>query len=241
MEKIVRKILLADKTTVSSVWAVPSGFRSGHSDALVLAHGAGNDMNSDFISFMHNAFSKGGLLTVKFNFPYMEVGRKAPDSPQRLEGTWRTILEQIRKSQDLQPRQVFAGGKSLGGRIASQVVSQGDHVDGLVLFGYPLHPPGRPAKLRISHFNKLDCPILFIEGTRDPFCQLGLLERALAKMSVPASVHTIEDGDHSFRLPRRSGRTEREVWEEIVSVVMKWIHERSNDVRAQATPVPADE
>lgn len=231
MEKTVRKILLADKTAVSSVWAVPSDFRSGHSDALVLAHGAGSDMNSDFISFVHNEFAKNGLLTVKFNFPYMEVGRKAPDSPQRLESTWRAVLQQIRKSKDLQPGQLFAGGKSLGGRIASQVVSQGDNVDGLVFFGYPLHPPGRPAKLRIAHFSKLTCPILFIEGSRDPFCELSLLERALAKVSAPTAVYTIEDGDHSFRLPKRSGRTERDVWKEIVSVVTEWIREQRHKDR----------
>lgn len=229
MEKIVRKILLADKTAVSSVWAVPSDFRSGRSDALVLAHGAGNDMNSNFVSFVHNEFAKSGLLTVKFNFPYMEVGRKAPDSPQRLESTWRTVLQQIHKSKDLQPRQLFAGGKSLGGRIASQVASQGEAVDGLIFFGYPLHPPGRPAKLRIAHFNKLTCPTLFIEGSRDPFCELPLLERALTKISAPSTVYTIEDGDHSFRLPKRSGRTEREVWMEIISVVTKWIREQSDN------------
>ena len=207
---------------VSSVWASPE---SNCRAAVILAHGAGSDMNNPFLSLVHEALAQQGFLSIKFNFLYKELGRKAPDPTARLERTYRRVLRTVRqeKGKDLP---VFLGGKSMGGRIASHLAAQGAPVHGLVFLGYPLHPPGRTDRLRSEHFGSIPCPLLFIEGTRDPFCRLDLLERAMEKIPVRTDLHIIQDGDHSFNVPKRSGRQQREVWDEIVSVVATWLRKQ---------------
>ena len=182
-------------------------------------------MNNPFLSLVHEALAQQGFLSIKFNFLYKELGRKAPDPTARLERTYRRVLRTVRqeKGKDLP---VFLGGKSMGGRIASHLAAQGAPVHGLVFLGYPLHPPGRTDRLRSEHFGSIPCPLLFIEGTRDPFCRLDLLERAMEKIPVRTDLHIIQDGDHSFNVPKRSGRQQREVWDEIVSVVATWLRKQ---------------
>jgi predicted alpha/beta-hydrolase family hydrolase len=215
------KIELEPGVAVSSVWAFPEGFTAGKSPALILAHGAGTDMRNPLLSFVHEALAQRGVVTVKFNFPYMEAGRKAPDPPQRLAHAWRTVLQRVRA--DANPGALFLGGKSMGGRIASLVVAGGEPAAGLVLLGYPLQPAGRPETLRSEHFARIACPVLFIQGSRDRLCDLNLLRGAMATMSAPVTLHVIEAGDHSFKVPQRSGKTERQVWDEIVGVVAAWL------------------
>jgi uncharacterized protein len=211
------KIEVEPGVEVSSIWALPHGFSAG----LILAHGAGNDMNNRFLTFLHEALAERGILTVKFNFPYMEAGRKAPDPPQRLTDTWLAVIQRVRV--DAKPGTLFVGGKSMGGRIASMVVAGGEPADGLVLLGYPLQPAGRPQVLRSKHLARITCPVLFVQGSRDRLCDVGLLRRVLPTMPAPVTLHLIDEGDHSFKVPKRVGKTERQVWEEIVGVVGSWL------------------
>jgi predicted alpha/beta-hydrolase family hydrolase len=120
---------------------------------------------------------------------------------------------------------VFAGGKSMGGRMASHLAAQGEAVDGLVFLGYPLHPSGKPDKLRADHLTAIEVPMLFIQGSRDPLCRLDLLDAALKPVKAPCLVHIIEGGDHSFKVLKRLGRTEQEVWREIVDTILGWVRE----------------
>jgi len=150
----------------SKVWAVPGNFDPGVGSALVLAHGAGAGMNHEFIRFFHEGLASNGVLSVKFNFPYMEAGRKAPDRSDKLEETFRKVLE-VMTNDGLGADRIFIGGKSMGGRMASHLVARGTRVAGLVLLGYPLHPPGKPGQLRVAHFSEIRCPALFVQGTRD--------------------------------------------------------------------------
>ena len=221
-----RKIELEPGVAVSSVWAFPEGFIPGKSPALILAHGAGTDMRNPFLSFVHETLAQRGVMTVKFNFPYMEAGRKAPDPPQRLAHAWRAVMQRVRA--DANPGALFVGGKSMGGRIASLVVASGEPAAGLVLLGYPLQPAGRPETLRSEHFARIACRVLFVQGSRDRLCDLNLLRGAVAKMSAPVTVHVIEAGDHSFKVPQRSGKTERQVWDEIVGVVGAWLSQAAS-------------
>lgn len=220
---IKRTVAVTADVQVSAVWAVPAGYRAGRDAALVLAHGAGSDMESPFISHLHEALAERGMLTVKFNFPYKERGAKAPDRAPVLEDTWRAVIESVRGDETLAPRALFLGGKSMGGRIASQVVAQGQGAAGLVFLGYPLHPSGRPDRLRTAHLPAIGCPMLFIEGTRDPLCNLDLLQTALRSVAAPVQLHVIDGADHSFRVLKRLGRSEADVETEIVGTVADWV------------------
>jgi len=213
----------ADKT-VTSVWAVPPGYdrRRG----IILAHGAGAGMDHPFIAFVHQRLAEHGLLSVKFNFPYMEAGRKAPDRAPLLTATWRAVVAAVRRDRELAPERLFLAGKSMGGRIASLIVAEGEPCAGLIFLGYPLHPPGKPEKLRAEHLARIACPMLFIQGERDRLCDLATLRRVLAGLSAPVTLHAIPDGDHSFKVPKRTGRSEAEVWAEIVAVMRAWIENR---------------
>lgn len=208
--------------SVSAVWAVPDGYRVGEGTAIVIAHGAGNDMHAPFITRVHEGLAARGVLSIKFNFPYKERGAKAPDRAPVLEATWHAVLEAVRRD-PLTPRRLILAGKSMGGRMASHIVAEGEVCDGLVFFGYPLHPARKPDKLRAEHLARVRCPMLFIQGTRDPLCDLERLARVLAPVTTPHTVHIIDGGDHSFKVPRRSGREEADVMAEIIDTTAAWV------------------
>jgi len=218
-----RKIEVEPGIEVSSVWAFPRESPAAQAQVLILAHGAGNDMDHPFLSFVHQKLARRGIITVKFNFPYAEAGRKAPDHAQRLARTWRAITERVRD--DAKPAALFLGGKSMGGRVASELVAAGEQAAGLVFLGYPLHPAGRPDSLRSKHLAGITCPMLFIQGSRDSLCDLSTLRRVLPKLPAPVTLHVIEDGDHSFKVPKRAGRTEQQVWDQIAEAIASWLFE----------------
>ena len=211
--------------TVSAVVAYPEGFTAGRVPGVILAHGAGNDMTNPFLVAVHEGLARHGYLSVRFNFPYTEQGRRAPNPAPVLEACYRSILAAVRADKGLRPSQLVIGGKSLGGRIASQLAAQGVTVEGVLLLGYPLHPPGRPEKLRTEHLTRISVPMLFFAGTRDPLCTLELLRQTLKRLFVPVKLHVIAEGDHSFVVPKRSGRTQEDVYEEIITVSSAWIRE----------------
>jgi uncharacterized protein len=216
-----RKIQIEPGVEISSVWALPEEFSAGKSPALILAHGAGSSMDHPFLTFVHETLARRGIMTVKFNFPYMEAGRKAPDHRDVLADTWRAVIQQVRA--DAKPGALFVGGRSMGGRIASVVAAGGEQVAGLVLLGYPLHPAGRPEALRSKHLARIACPMLFVQGSRDRLCDLDKLNGVLAPLSVPVTLHLIEEGDHSFKVPKRTGLSEQQIWDGIVQRVVSWL------------------
>jgi len=217
-----RGIDCGEHGTVSAVIAYPPGHRPGATPAVVLAHGAGNDMTNPLLSGVHQGLAQRGLVAVKFNFPYTEQGRRAPDRAPVLEACYRAVIDTIRADPALTPQTLIIGGKSMGGRMASHLAAQGVAVAGLLFLGYPLHPAGRPDKLRVAHLTAISAPMLFFAGTRDALCSLDLLREALAKLPR-ATLHVIEGGDHSFALPRRLRRSAQEVIEEIVGASADWI------------------
>jgi predicted alpha/beta-hydrolase family hydrolase len=154
-------------------------------------------MYSPFITFFHKGLAERGYLTVKFNFPYMEARRKVPDKKEILETSYRQIIQEVRAS-PYHPKRMFVGGKSMGGRIASQVVADGETVDGLFFLGYPLHRPGRPEMLRDEHLYLIKKPMLFLSGTKDQFAKKELLDDVVSKLGDRAEIHWVEGGDHSL-------------------------------------------
>lgn len=221
------RVELEDGDRVSAVVLVPPETKHKFSALLALAHGAGNDMRSAFLSFICESVSAAGIATLRFNFPYKEKGRKAPDPAQKLEATWRSVLNRVRSDPALDFGPVFVGGKSLGGRMASRVVAGGEPVAGLVLLGYPLHPPGKREKLRTEHFPGISVPSLFVQGTRDSFCDLALLGEALPRIEGSVDLHLVEGGDHSFNVLKRTGVPQEQVYDDIVAAVVEWIAARS--------------
>ena len=221
-----RRIPLAGGGAVSAVIALPPGSRPGRTPAVILAHGAGSNMRAPFLSTVHAGLARAGYVAVKFNFPYSEAGRRAPDPRPVLERCYRSVIETIASDRRLAPPWIAIGGKSLGGRIASYLATAASSapIRALLLLGYPLHPAGRPEAQRADHLIGVRVPMLFVEGTRDTLCDLGHLRPILA--SLPrATLHTIDGADHSFRLPKRAGRAEGEVWEEIIAVMARWLGE----------------
>ena len=188
---------------------------------VVLAHGAGSGMRSDFMTFMAEGLAEADMLCLRFEFPYMQAGRKAPDKAPVLESAYADVARHARLLAGDRP--LVLGGKSMGGRIASQAVAAGAPADGLVFHGYPLHPPGRPERLRIAHWPDVKVPMLFVEGTRDPFCPLDTLARVQEETGVDAEVVVIDDGDHSFKVRKSSGRGTPEAWREAVDRTASWI------------------
>lgn len=178
---------------------------SGAGPTLVLAHGAGAPQTHPWMVAMARALAAAGVSTVTFNFLYAEGRRGAPDRPGVLEATWLAVLGGLR-AQGLGPR-LFAGGKSMGGRIATQVAARsGVEVAGLVLLGYPLHPPGNPGKRRDAHLTAVRAPMLFVQGSRDAFGTQAEME-PLVEGLPRARLLLIEGGDHSLATPKRSGVT----------------------------------
>ena len=192
---------------------------------LIIAHGAGGPMYSPFISYFHKGLAEKGYLTVKFNFPYMEARRKIPDKREILEASYRQVIEEVKASR-YQPERIFVGGKSMGGRIASQVVASGVNVDGLFFLGYPLHRPGQPEILRDEHLYRIEKPMLFLSGTKDQFAKRELLDGVVSKLGDRAEIHWIEGGDHSFNT--RQGKDALvKTYDEALETLDNWLRTNS--------------
>jgi hypothetical protein len=191
---------------------------------LVVAHGAGAGMDHPFIAGLTRAMNDEGAATLRFNFPYMEAGRRSTDTPAVAVAAWRAALEQA--SMRAKGRAVWAAGKSYGGRMASVAAAEGMPVTGLVFLGYPLHPPGRPERMRDEHLDAIDVPMLFLEGTEDPFARLDLIRGVVSRLGPLAAIHEVEGGDHSFNV-RGVKRDPREVGASLAPVAAAFMRERS--------------
>jgi uncharacterized protein len=192
---------------------------------LVLAPGAGAGHGHPFMVAFGRGLAARGLHVVSFDFSYVASGRRVPDSNAVLEARWVSMLTAVREEAGADAP-IFAGGKSMGGRIASQVAARGAGgvaVSGLVFLGYPLHPPGKPVQRRTAHWPDVREPALFVQGSRDPFASPEELRTELTRYGGPVRTLIIVDGDHSFKVPRRSGRTQDAIHDEIQDVVADWV------------------
>jgi hypothetical protein len=189
---------------------------------MVLAHGAGAGMRHPFLEKLSGELAGVGVTTLRYQFPYMEQRRRIPDAPAVLTAT---VAAAVRVASEAAPGlPLFAGGKSMGGRMTSQAAAQSllDGVRGLVFYGFPLHPPNRPGTNRADHLPKVTVPMLFLQGTRDTFADLKLLRPICEKLGPRATLHIIENADHSFHVPKTSGRSDAEVFQELVRTTASW-------------------
>jgi predicted alpha/beta-hydrolase family hydrolase len=189
---------------------------------LVLAHGAGGGMHHAFLKALARELAAAGVATFRYQFPYMEQRRRVPDGPALLTATVRVAVHAAAEAAPELP--LFAGGKSLGGRMTSLAASQEplEKIKGLVFFGFPLHPPNRPGTKRAEHLARVNIPMLFLQGTRDALASLELLRPICADLGPGATLRVIETADHSFRVLKSSGRTDMEVLRELAQAVACW-------------------
>jgi len=188
---------------------------------VVLGHGAGGNRRNPMLVALAEALGASGRAALLYNFPYAERGLKRPDPPALLERTTQAAADLgLARSG---ARHLVHGGRSMGGRIASQVVARGACASGLCLLGYPLHPPGRPDQLRDRHLALVSVPMLFVQGTRDAFAREDLLDGVIGRLGEKATLHRIEHADHSFGVLKRSGRTPADVLAEVRGVLLGWL------------------
>ena len=192
--------------------------------AVVLGHGAGGDRRTPFLARLAEALAASGRGALLYNFPYTDRGGRRPDPPEVLELTAAAVGDAARAG--FGAERLVTGGKSMGGRIASQAAAKGARVDGLVFLGYPLHPPGKPEQLRDRHLPDVGAPMLFVQGTRDAFARWDLLTEVLKRLGPAAALHEIPEGDHSFAVPRRTGLGAADVEKQIQRAVVEWLDAR---------------
>ena len=188
---------------------------------FVCAHGAGGNMNDRGLVQLSNVLRSKGLSVVRFNFLYRERKSGRPDQMPRLEECFSAGVAHARD--ELKPQTLIIGGRSMGGRAGSMMAAAQFACDGLLLFAYPLHPPGQPNKLRDAHLKSIDVPVLCFNGTRDAFCTRELMEKALETVTTEWDMHWIDGADHSFHVPKSSGRSDADVLDEVGNVTERWL------------------
>ena len=209
------RIEVSEGITVGAVRTAPAGAPAW---LCVYAPGAGSNIDDPFGRFLARALPPKGIAIVRFQFPYMEAKRRAPDRPALLEATWRAVLDAVR----IAGVRTCAAGRSMGGRIASQVLAQGAKTDALALFAFPLHPPGKAEQRRDEHLPAIRARTLFCSGTRDAFATPDELRDAAGTMKR-AKVHLLADADHGFAVARASGHTRDDVYAEAADVLIGWL------------------
>ena len=193
--------------------------------AVLLAHGAGAPPESDFMMAMAEGLAARGFPVLTFRYPYMELrardGRqRGPDRAPVLEACHEAARAVL--AERAGGRRLVLAGKSMGGRMSTHLAARGADCAGLAMFGYPLHPPGRPERQRSEHFPAIVQPTLFLQGTRDRLCNLDLLRKALERFGGTARLEVIEEADHGFAVPKRTGRSRGEVWEDLLERFSAW-------------------
>jgi len=226
-----RSILVAGGTRVTAV-VYPAA--TSAPATLVLGHGAGGNQLSDFMVGVATGLATRGLDVVTFNFPFTERGKKLPDPQPVLEECYRAVLSDVSDDQRLGSRPLFIGGKSLGGRMATHLAASlaldagsastwPTRLRGLVLLGYPLHPPGRAQQVRVSHLPVITHPMLFVQGTKDAFGTPQELQAFVNVLPARCEIYAVDQGGHSFDVPKRSGIPQDAVYAAIQERIVEWI------------------
>jgi len=202
------------------------GPKRGADRAVLLAHGAGADMNAAALTVVADALAAARIPSLRFDFPYRRAGRRAPDRAPVLQAAVREAVAELAKRAKLPPDRLVLGGRSMGGRIASMVAGDPDDpvpALGLTLLGYPLHPPGKPETLRVEHFPRLTMPVLFVSGTRDAFGTPTELKRHAKKIKGDVSFNWVDTGDHGFKPLKASGMSAPEALSGVATAVVEFV------------------
>lgn len=194
---------------------------------FVFAHGAGAGMRHAFMESAAAALALRGIATFRYNFPYTESGSRRPDPKPVLLATVRSAVQRASALGGDLP--LFAGGKSMGGRMTSAAAAAEPlaGVAGIIFFGFPLHPAGEPSNERAEHLSSVTVPMLFLQGTRDSLADLSLLKPEIRKLGKRATLYIVDEADHSFHVPKRTGRSDADVLAEIADAASGWCRKNS--------------
>jgi predicted alpha/beta-hydrolase family hydrolase len=221
-------IQVNDKEAVTAL-VYPADKKNHAGITVALGHGAGANQSSGFMRMFAKGLASRGLDVMTFNFIYMEQGRSVPDQKPKLEACFRAVIETALSHKKLKKNRLVIGGKSMGGRIASQVMAGeereafADDVAGLVFLGYPLHPPGQSSKLRVEHLEHIHKPMLFVQGTRDALGTPDEIQPYIKSLRPAAKIYSIEGGDHSFKAPKKFGMPQEQVFENAMDEIDRWV------------------
>jgi uncharacterized protein len=237
IEPIKLEVSINERDRVAALlYAAPKKERAAIT--IILGHGAGSGQLHPFMRLFASGLAARGFDTMTFNFIYMGQGRHVPDPKTKLESCYRAVMAAAREHKKLKGNRLVIGGKSMGGRIASQVAAIEDgalpdgrastsraskDLAGLVFLGYPLHPPGRPEKMRDAHLKDIKAPMLFVQGSRDAFGTPDELRAVIKRLHLPATLYAIEGGDHSIKVPKSSGIQQPQVYENVMDEIAGWL------------------
>ena len=213
------KLDIENAASVSALLLRPNDARA----CFVFAHSAGAGMSHPSMETVATGLCDRGIATLRYQFPYMESGSKRPDPPAVAHAAVRAAVKEAARRCSGLP--LIAGGRSFGGRMTSQAqaIAPLAGVRGLAFLGFPLHPAGKPSVARAAHLSDIKIPMLFLQGTRDALAELTLLEPVVKGLGGLASLHVVQEADHSFHVPARSGRNDREVMSEVLDALSAWI------------------
>ena len=219
------RVAIGAESSVSALLRVPDGAWAGY----VFGHGAGAGIGHAFMANFANGLAQRGIASLRYQFPYMEQSSKRPDVPKVAHAAVRAAVAEAVVQLPRLP--LFAGGKSFGGRMTSQAQALAPlpGVRGLVFVGFPLHPAGKPSDERAAHLSEVECPLLFLQGTRDELAALELLQPMLQRLGSRATLVLFDDADHSFHVRARSGRTDTQTLDAMLDAMAGWVRA---DIRA---------
>ena len=205
---------------------------------FVFAHGAGAGQTHGLMVSYARAFAERGIETITFNFPYREHGRRLPDRAPILEACYAAVIDEVLRRAGRESRRLVIGGKSMGGRMATQLAARDEAraaaLAGIVCLGYPLHPPGRPERLRTAHLPQIPCPVLIVQGSRDGLGTPAELQPIVEGLPQ-ATLHVVDGGDHSFKVLKRSGRPQDTVHAAVQDEVVRWMVTLAGDSSTRVT------
>jgi len=209
---------------VSGVLGIPEWWPTGARVAIALAHGSSATLEDPLIAHLHRELTERKFLTLRFNFPFAEAGKRASaDSPAVLERTYRAALAMLGRDPTAAPAHLFLAGKGLGARAAARIAAGRVRIEGACFLGYPLHSQDKPDTVQAEQLYRIISPMLFIQGTRDRSCAVPALRTVLGRIGAPIHTHIIEDADQHFKVPKRTGRSSEEVHAEILETVSAWV------------------
>ena len=224
MPELLKVALTAHETVTATIY--PATAPEPERIVLILAHGAGAGQRSEFMVQFATGLSERGIDTATFNFHYRELGRNIPDRNDKLEFCYRSVIDTIIVNKKLSHNRLVIGGKSMGGRIASQVAADGSaELLGLVFLGYPLHPPGKPEQLRARHLVHIKAPMLFVQGSRDAFGEPDELRPIISTLAARTDLYVVDRADHSFKVPKSARVTQKHVYTAILDHIALWLRQ----------------
>jgi len=215
---------LAGAEKVSGVLGVPEWWPTGSRVGVVLGHDRSSSQSDPVLEALHRGLTERGFLSLRFNFPFAEAGRKQPDKPPVLERAYQEAVGLLGRDPTAAPAHLFLGGVGIGGRVAAQVAMGRIRVEGLVLLGFPLHKQDRPESAEADELFRIISPMLFCQGTRSRYCDLDTLRRTLARVGAPTTLHVVDEADHQFKVTKKSPRSQEEVIQELLRTLEGWIH-----------------